>query len=550
MKIEIAQITTDPGNIEDNTRKIISTIEQARKKRADLVVFHELAIPGYSSMDLFLRPSYLRANRQALDEIIQSSRGIAAIVGFVDFDEKVLGFDGTPQRFNAAAVIENGRLVDVIYKTLLPTYDVFDESRYFGSGKGRKVVEINGKKLGIEICEDAWDENYSVKVSQELVGKGAEILVNISGSPFYVDKRVVRQDLIGRHAKKLGVPFIYTNLVGTQDGYEGELVFDGQSMVVDKDGRLISLGKAFKEDLISIDLDQDNPEIKPTEYHPTAQLFDALIFGIRGYFQRIGQKKAWIGLSGGIDSAVVAVLAKEALGAENVTGISMPSQFSSEGSKDDALRLAQNLGINFKTVPIKGSFNAFIQMMEPVFQRLPFDTTEENMQARIRGNILMGLSNKFGGLVISTGNRTEMALGYCTLYGDMSGGLAAISDVSKLKVYDLARYMNQRYGLEIIPESTITKAPSAELKAGQTDEASIGIPYEILSPLVDEIIASDGELAHLVGRYQRAAVLKVNDMMERAEFKRRQGPPGIKVERKTFGVGRRLPIAHRYKEQI
>ncbi len=550
MKIEVAQITTESGDIDGNTKKIINNLYLARELQVDLVVFPELTIPGYSSLDLFLRRSYLRANRQALDEIIRSSVGMAAIVGFVDFDEKILGPDGTPQRLNAAAIIDNGQLVDVVHKTLLPNYDVFDEYRYFQSGNGRKVVKVRGRKLGVEICEDAWDESYPIKVSGELIRQGAEVLINISGSPFYIDKREVRQKILSNHAKSNKVPFIYANLVGTQDGYEGELVFDGQSMIFDRSGELIALGKAFKQDALFVDIDKNPSQLIPPLYSPDEQLFDALVCGIRGYFKRVGQKQAWIGLSGGIDSAVVVALAKEALGEKNVTGVSMPSHFSSQGSKNDAFLLAENLGINFLTIPIEQGFKAYQKMMEPVFEGLPFNTTEENMQARIRGNILMALSNKFGGLVISTGNKTEMAVGYCTLYGDMSGGLAAIADVPKLQVYSLARYINQRFGQKIIPEATITKAPSAELREGQTDEASMGIPYGILSPLVDEIIESDGELAYLINRYPRDIVLRVSAMIDGAEYKRRQSPSGIKVQKKAFGVGRRLPIAHKFREEI
>lgn len=542
MKIVIAQITSDPGDIQGNTKKIINTLSRTKKSKVDLVVFPELSIPGYSSMDLFLRPGYLKANKQALAKIIRATRGIATIVGFVDFKEKNLGPDDTPQRLNAAAVIDNGKLVGVVHKTLLPTYDVFDEGRYFQSGNGRKVIKVRGKKLGIEICEDAWDKNYPVKVSKELVSQGAQILVNISASPFYVDKRIMRQKLVGAHARKYRVPFVYANLVGSQDGYEGELVFDGQSMAFDRQGQLIALGKAFEEDLVTVDFDNDNPPLIPYFYPPVAQLFDALVFGIRGYFKRTAQTKAWVGLSGGIDSAVVVALAAEALGAKNITGISMPSRFSSQGSKDDARLLAKKLGINFLTIPIEKTFASYLKMMRPVFKNLPFNTTEENIQARIRGNILMALSNKFGGLVISTGNKTEMAVGYCTLYGDMSGGLAAIADVPKIQVYELAQYINNKNGKEIIPRAIIDKAPSAELREKQTDESSLGIEYAILSPLVEEIIAGNGEVSSLNGRYPKDIIKKVAVMIDKAEYKRRQAPPGIKVQKKTFGVGRRIPL--------
>lgn len=544
MKVEIAQIKTDPGRFEENTQKIIDAIKKAKSDRADLIVFPEMTIPGYMSMDLMLKREYLQRNKESLTKIVPATENIAAIIGFVDFnpDIKKVGPDGTPLRHNSAAVIFNKKIIGIEDKTLLPDYDVFYENRYFQKGRRKNIYEINGVKVGVEVCEDLWDENYSIKVSDRLVQLGAEVLINISASPFYSGKKFVRENLIKNVVKKHKVPFVYANLVGGQDGYEGELIFDGQSMVFSDEGKLIGLGRAFEEDIFLVDLKRKN-DIRFILYNPVAELQDALVLGIKDYFRRTNFQKAFIGLSGGIDSAVTACLAVEALGRENVVGVGMPSRYSSLSSVEDARKLAENLGIEFKLVSIEAIRSKFETGLEKEFDGFVKDVTEENIQARVRGIILMAFANKCNGLVISTGNKTETALGYTTLYGDMCGGLAVISDVSKLKVYELADLINIRAGKYLIPESTVKKAPSAELKENQTDEQSLG-PYEIISPLVDDIVEEELTKNELITKYPKELVDRTLGLMTAAEFKRRQAPPGIKVTKKAFGVGRRIPISH------
>lgn len=548
-KLAIAQISTDPGNIEANTQKIIANIKEAKEKGIKLIIFPELTIPGYMSLDLMLYSKYIEMNLEALDEIIAHTQGIYAILGFINWDKNVIGSDGMPVRYNSAAIIYNGKILAIQDKTLLPDYDIFFENRYFANGRERKIIEIEGIKVGVQICEDLWDENYPVKVSEELISKGAEILINISGSPFYIGKRFDREKVVKRIHLAHKIPFIYVNTVGLQDGYDGELVFDGQSMVFDHQGKLTCLGNAFKEELIYIDtkkLFSEYNGLKLKSLNPQEELLSALIFAIKEYFRKNKFTKAFIGLSGGIDSAVVAALAVQALGTENVTGIYMPSPFSSKESLKDAKQLALNLGINFKMVSIEALYNIFLVSLKEQFNNLPFDTTEENIQARIRGIILMAYANKFNGLVISTANKTETALGYSTLYGDMCGAIAPLSDVSKLKVYEIARFINSKDEI-LIPENSIKKVPTAELKANQTDEISLGASYGIISPLVDEIVENMETAENLFKKYPKKIVENIMDLINKNEYKRRQSAPGIKVTRKAFGIGRRIPIAHKFK---
>lgn len=546
MKIEIAQTSTDPGCIKDNTAKIIRVIENAREQDVSLLIFPELAVPGYMSMDLVLYQSFVEENLKALEDIARHTQDITVIAGFIDQDEKRIGPDGTPTRYNSAAIIQSGEVLGVEDKSLLPNYDVFYESRYFAPARERTVYQCEGVKIGVEICEDLWDENYPIKVSDDLVRRGAQLIINLSASPFYIDKRRVRERLVEGVVREHKVPFIYVNTIGSQDGYDGQLVFDGQSLVYSADGKLVGLGKAFQEDNLIIDLDNLTP-VEPSEPEPTVQLHDALVLGIKEYFRRTGFQRAIIGLSGGIDSAVVAALAAEALGPENIKGISMPSQFSSPGSVADAEELASNLGINFKVIPIERAFAEFEQALSEEFAGLEQDVTEENIQARVRGIILMAEANKFHSLVISTGNKTETALGYTTLYGDMCGGLAAISDVNKVRVYELVRYVNQKAEKELIPQCIIHKAPSAELCFGQTDEASLGAPYNIVSPIVDLLIEDRRTVADLSKIYPPLIVEHLAELIKINEYKRRQAPPGIKVTPKAFGIGRRIPIAHKFR---
>lgn len=542
MKIAMAQINPAVGDLEGNVEKIRHYIRKAKRKEAELVAFPELAITGYPPQDLLYENGFVQENKASLEKIIQESENITTVVGFVDFDPSKKGSDGTEIKYNAGAVIKDVKLIGVQYKTLLPTYDVFDEDRYFTPAVEHNVFDIGGARLGVEICEDLWDEGYKTKVTKILAEKGADLILNLSASPFHAGKRFERQNLLRRQAKKNKIPIFYVNAVGGQD----ELVFDGQSLAVDKTGELIAIGKQFEEDLVVSDVNLKTKLGKKAEvpkYNREEECFNALVLGVRDYFRKTSFKKAVIGLSGGIDSSLTAVIVTEALGKENVVGVSMPSRYSSQHSKDDAKQLAQNLGIKYKVIPIEKAFTAFEEILAEEFLGLKRDVTEENIQARIRGAILMALSNKFGYLVVSTGNKTELALGYCTLYGDMCGGLAAISDVSKSEVYRLAKYMNKKAGRSVIPKSSIDKIPSAELKEGQFDP----FDYEVISPLVDEIIENRRGKQELIQMgYKREDVEDVMKRLRSAEFKRRQAAPGIKITPKAFGIGRKMPIVNKY----
>lgn len=549
IKLAVAQISTDPGDIPNNTKKIIKFIKKAKRSGAKIVIFPELALPGYMALDLMLDQEFVEQNLDALKIISKYSKDILIILGFID-QEKRIGPDGTPKRYNSAAIIHNQKLLAIEDKTLLPDYDVFFENRYFSQGRSRRIIDFRGLKIGVQICEDLWDEYYPIKVSQDLVRKGANILINISGSPFYKGKRFDREKLIEKVSKSYNIPFIYVNTVGVQDGYDGELIFDGQSMVFNGKGSLVQLGRQFEEELFYVDIDDlisNRKQLKLPEYNSTEELFNALTLAIKDYFRRTKFSRAFIGLSGGIDSAVVAILASKALGNENVVGVYMPSRFSSKISLEQSRKVAENLGIDFKIIPINMIFDNFLETLKNQFGNLPADVTEENLQARIRGMILMAHANKFKGLVISTANKTETALGYTTLYGDMCGAIAPIADVSKLKVYDLARFINKKAKKEIIPQTTIERVPTAELRDNQTDEESLGGPYELISPLVDEIIEGGRSSSELSKHYPKELVDKILDLINKSEYKRRQAAPAVKVTKKAFGLGRRIPIAHSFK---
>jgi len=443
-------------------------------------------------------------------------------------------------------VINQGKIRSIVHKTLLPTYDVFDEHRYFTPAlvNNPTTVDIEGHQvvLGTSVCEDIWDEDvgYGVKVVDSLAEHGASLLVNINASPFHSGMQETRLRILQRKAKRLGVPIFYVNLVGGQD----ELVFDGDSIAVDGKGRLIAKGKQFEEDLVIVDLDSDreNPEIPNSPTKPEKEMFNALVLGVRDYFKKTGFQHAYIGLSGGIDSSLVAAIASEALGKENVTGVSMPSRYSSDHSKSDASILAENLGIRFLTISIEPIFTAYLEQLKQPFQGRAPDVAEENLQSRIRGTLLMALSNKFGGLVLATGNKTELALGYATLYGDMSGGLEVIGDVSKTEVYALCRYYNHTAGRPVIPEGCFTKIPSAELKPDQFDP----FDYAIVSPLAADIIENRLSRRELLRKGYDAKV--VEDTLRRAriaEYKRRQAAPAIKITKKAFGLGWKMPIVNK-----
>jgi len=542
-----------------NARIVRDYIARAREERADLVAFPEMVITGYPPLDLLppreVRPpagdrkpgqeEFVRNNKQLVNDIAKDVADITAIVGFVDYDDYHL--------YNAAAVISNRQVTGVAYKTLLPTYDVFDEHRYFQPAMSNNPVRINiGDEtliVGSSICEDIWDEEigYGINVVDTLAQRGARLVVNLNASPFHDKIREIRLKILRKKVKRLRIPIFYVNLVGGQD----ELVFDGESLAVDASGRLIGIGKQFEEDLVVSDLNipegiGTGPEVKEPAYNHEGEIFNALVSGVRDYFRKTGFKRAYVGLSGGIDSSLVAVISTAALGKDSVIGVSMPSRYSSDHSKSDAAQLARNLGIEHLTVPIETIFRAFEDQLKPVFNGLAPDVAEENLQARIRGSILMTLSNKFGGLVLATGNKTELALGYATLYGDMSGGLEVIGDVSKTEVYALARYYNSKVGREVIPESCFKKTPSAELRPNQYDP----FDYAVVSPLVDQIIENRLSRKELIEHGYDAQV--VEDTLRRiknAEYKRRQAAPAIKITKKAFGLGWKMPIVNKFTDR-
>lgn len=540
MKIAIAQMNSYPADINRNVQNTIKYIEKAKKQNANIIVFPEMTIPGYLSMDLFQNQNFIDANKKGLEEVIKHTNNITAIVGFADSEGKI-GPGAVPIIYNSAAVIKNKKLLGIQDKTLLPQYDIFDERRYFSSSRGTKVFEINGEKIGVQICEDLWDSDYEEKVTSNLKSQGAKIIFNLSASPYYIGKVNLRKEQLKRHS---GTKILYANTVGVHDGYDGQVIFDGRSMVIDLEGKIIAAGKKFEEDLLIIDFDKKNPEVI-LEEKQIADMYEALVFGVQEYFKQFNDKtKAFIGLSGGIDSALVGAIAKDALGSKRVKGIAMPSKYSSKSSLDDAKKLAENLGIEYSVISIKEGVKGFEKMLEKDFLGTKTDVTEENIQARIRGNILMAESNKFGGIVLSTGNKTEMALGYCTLYGDMSGGLSVIADADKLKVYEMAKYRNSIS--KVIPNSSIEKAPTAELAPGQSDEKGLGASYEILAPLVNEIIEDGKNKDELTSKYELKLVENTLRRVHGSEYKRRQAAPAFKVTKKSFGIGRRVPMNHNF----
>jgi NAD+ synthase (glutamine-hydrolysing) len=555
-RVAMAQINTTVGDLEGNARLIKSFASRAVEARADLVAFPELAVTGYPPLDLLpprevLLPGgnrkpedepFVRRNKQLILQLAKELPSIAAVIGFVDYDQSHL--------FNAAAIIDHNQVVHIVHKTLLPTYDVFDEQRYFIAASDNAPTEIGAGErrvcLGASVCEDIWDEEvgYRVRVIDVLAEK-ARVIVNLNASPYHDGIREVRLRILRTKARRLKIPIFYVNCVGGQD----ELVFDGESLAVDAEGHLIGIGKQFGEDLVVTDIDLSSgmgiEKLPEPRHNRDEEMYNALVLGVRDYFRKTGFAQAVVGLSGGIDSSLVAVIASEALGAPNVTAVSMPSRYSSEHSKRDAQTLAENLGIRILSISIDPIFSSYLQQLASDFAKCDSDITEENLQARIRGNLLMALSNKFGSLVLATGNKTELALGYATLYGDMSGGLEVIGDVSKTEVYALARYYNMKTGRPIIPESCFTKIPSAELRPGQFDP----FDYPIISPLVDEIIENRLSKHELVQKgYAQQIVDDTMRRIRRAEYKRRQAAPAIKITKKAFGLGWKMPIANQFRE--
>jgi len=542
MRVCVAQLNPKIGDLKGNTQKILDAIGKGRRQKADLILFSELTIAGYLPQDLLLHDDFIRAEQECLKQIVKATNGICVVVGLVRNNP-----GKGKNLFNSAAVICDGQVLGYYNKRLLPNYDVFNERRYFDPGTESKVWEIKGKRVGVIICEDIWrhsgyvDTRYREDPVADLSGEKLDLLLNLSASPYQFDKPDVRVEVCANAAKTLKCPVFLCCQVGGND----DLVFDGYSVCVDEHGNLRELGKGFTEDLFTVDLDAPTCNV-PFQYDVLHDLYRALVLGVHDYFEKQGFEKALLGLSGGIDSALVACIAKDALGPENVLGVSMPSRYSSKGSVDDAYQLAMNLGIGYQKIPIEKPFNDYLELLGPFFEGLPQDTTEENLQARIRGMILMALSNKLGCIVLSTGNKSEMGLGYCTLYGDMCGGLGVISDLIKTRVYDLCRWINRKE--EIIPISTIEKPPSAELRPEQKDLDTLP-DYAIVDKVVNRYVEDHLSPKEISERFHIPLEL-VNDLIGRiyrAEYKRRQGPPGIRVSKKAFSVGRRYPIVQGWK---
>jgi NAD+ synthetase len=540
MKIGFAQLNPTVGDLRGNFEKIASAYDRLVAAGADLVLTPELAITGYPPQDLVFKSRFVPETLATLERLHARVSKAPLLVGFVDRNE------GRGKPFhNAAALLESGQPIRKTYKSLLPTYDVFDEDRYFEPGRGAEPVVVCGKKVGVTICEDIWTEHYlsrplyDVEPVRGLIEKGAEIIVNLSASPFGLHKPAVRHEMVAALARTYQRPICYCNAVGGND----QLVFDGTSIAVNSSGALIAQLQSFREDEAIVDTEA-GATIEFREGEMPEDLFAALSLGVRDYLRKCDFKSAVLGLSGGIDSAVVVAIAVDALGAENVVGVSMPTQYSSRGSIDDALALARNLGIKCFQIPIGKAFETFRGQFSEIFSGLPEDTTEENMQPRLRAMTLMALSNKFGHLLLTTGNKSELAVGYCTIYGDMAGGLAVISDVPKTLVYELARWINRKR--EIIPKSTIDKPPSAELKPNQTDRDTLP-PYEILDEILRLYVEENLSTRDIVSRgFDEKTVRWVQRRVDLNEYKREQAAPGLKVTSRAFGLGRRMPIAQKF----
>ncbi|MEC4890125.1 MAG: NAD+ synthase [Nitrospira sp.] len=585
LRLAMAQMNPTVGDIAGNTRAIKSWIKEARKAKADVVAFPELAVTGYPPEDLLLKPRFIADNLRALDEIAKDCRGLLAVVGYVGqgrasdrATRRPVVAEGQHELSNAAAVLNERGLVASYSKWILPNYGVFDESRYFHPGRTLPLLTLRGATIGINICEDIWFPDGPTRL---LAAAGAEVIVNINASPFQIGKSRTREQMLATRARENGVIVTYTNTVGGQD----ELVFDGNSLVLDQTGTVIARGKAFQEDFLVADVNVDavvrqrmaqrrakalggklasvvervmvklpapskRARVVPSLQAPREELeevYDALVLGVQDYVRKNGFKKAVIGLSGGIDSALTAVIAIDALGAENVVGLFMPSPYTSQESGEDVAELARRLHMAYDTIAITSVFDACRQSLAASFAGRPVDTTEENLQARIRGNFLMAFSNKFGHLVLTTGNKSEMSVGYATLYGDMAGGFAVIKDVPKTMVYDLSRLRNARGASAVIPKRVLDRAPTAELRPNQKDEDSLP-PYPILDPILKAYVEEDRSLEEIVAMgFERAVAARVIALVDRSEYKRRQAPIGIKITHRAFGKDRRMPITNGYR---
>jgi NAD+ synthase (glutamine-hydrolysing) len=571
LRVALGQINPTVGDFERNVRLIVDAIERARAQGAALVAFPELAITGYPPEDLLFKPAFIEANLRALDEVTRASRGLSVVVGFVDKRDDI---------FNAAAVLHDGVRAGVYHKQYLPNYGVFDENRYFQAGTETPVFVAGDTTFAVNVCEDIW---YPAGPTAVQALGGAELIVNINGSPYHAGKARFREQLVSTRAVDDLVCVAYVNMVGGQD----ELVFDGASMVVNEHGECLARGRMFEEDLVVADLDLDavfrarlhdsrrrkeklvvretatrvslpplpTPDVIPLPPRgvpalaPVEEVFGALVLGTRDYVRKNGFKRVVVGLSGGIDSSLVAAVAVEALGRENVAGVGMSSAYSSAGTRRDAQRLAKHLGIEFLTIPITPLLNAYKRTLSKAFKGMKEDVTEENIQARIRGNLLMALSNKFGWLVLTTGNKSEYGVGYTTLYGDMAGGFAVIKDVPKMLVYDVARHVNRRAGRPVIPETVFTRAPSAELRPNQTDQDTLP-PYDELDRILEGYVEEDQGVNDLIARgFPSDTVRRVVSMVDANEYKRRQAPIGVKITPRAFGRDWRLPIVNRFRER-
>src|SRR5262244_3771227 len=562
-RVALGQINVTVGDLEGNVRLIRRGIERARALGCSLVAFPELAITGYPPEDLLFKPAFIEANLKALDEVTRASRGLSVVVGFVDKRDDI---------FNAAAVLHDGVRAGVYHKQYLPNYGVFDENRYFQAGTETPVFVTGDTTFAVNVCEDIW---YPAGPTAVQALEGAELIVNINGSPYHAGKARFRERLVSTRAVDDLVCVAYVNMVGGQD----ELVFDGASMVVNEHGECLARGRLFEEDLVVSDLDLDAvfrarlhdsrrrkeklvaretattrvslPPLPPREapaLAPVEEVFEALVLGTRDYVRKNGFKRVVVGLSGGIDSSLVAAVAVEALGRENVAGVGMPSAYSSAGTRRDAQRLAKHLGIEFLTIPITPLLNAYKRTLGKAFKGMKEDVTEENIQARIRGNLLMALSNKFGWLVLTTGNKSEYSVGYTTLYGDMAGGFAVIKDVPKMLVYEVARHVNTRAVRTIIPETVFTRAPSAELRPNQTDQDTLP-PYDLLDRILEGYVEEDQGVNDLIVRgFPAETVRRVVSMVDTNEYKRRQAPIGVKITPRAFGRDWRPPIVNRFRE--
>ncbi len=559
MRIALAQINSTVGDLDGNRDKIIDYIGRAQKQNVDLIAFPEMVLPGYPTEDLLLKPDYVQDVMDHLRQIVPATKGITAIIGTIYAEQEL---------YNAAVVMHDGKIAGVYRKQFLPNYGVFDENRYFQAGQSKEVFIRDSVVMGVSVCEDIWYPDGPPK--KQASEGGATLLINISASPYHMGKGAVREQMLATRARDNRAFIVYCNLVGGQD----ELVFDGQSLICDPQGDVIARGKQFEEDLLLADVDQishnineiqnskferieldklpskvQEQRINPIIAKPLdrlSEVYNALILGTRDYIQKNGFKQVVLGLSGGIDSTLTAVIAADAIGAENVTGIAMPTRYSSDHSLTDAEQLTKNMGMNYRVIPIDDTFQSFLNMLKPMFEGKKEDVTEENIQSRIRGVVLMGISNKFGSLVLTTGNKSETGVGYSTLYGDTAGGFAVIKDVPKLLVYELCRYRNQISAKVIIPENVINKPPSAELRPDQKDSDSLP-DYSILDAIIHAYVEDSCSIQDIVKQgYDEPTVRRIIRLIDRNEYKRRQSPPGIKITPRAFGKDWRLPITNRY----